>query len=124
MSFFGGSIIEIQYSIVISHPQNQSVTENLTIYIGPGTYKPTNEVAIAVIDSSNISLVGAGGSQTVFQCGGYKDGDSPCSYMNFQIRASRYVFVSGFTFTRCGPITSAFYISSSDHVVIKDCVFR
>ena len=94
------------------------------VYIGPGTFRPINGVAIAVIDSRNVSLVGAGRGQTVFECGRYGENDTPCSYMNFQIRNSSSVSVSGITFTQCGPITSAVYISTSENVVIRDCEFR
>ena len=94
------------------------------MYVGAGIYRPANEDAIAIIDSTNVQLVGAGGGRTVFQCGRYGDGDAPCSYMNFQIRNSAYVYLSNMAFTLCGPITSAVYISTSDHVVVKDCEFR
>ena len=106
------------------NPQNRSETENLTIYVGAGIYRPANEDAIAIIDSRNVQLIGAGVGQTVFLCGRYGEEDTACSYMNFQIRNSKYVYVSNITFTRCGPITSAVYISSSDYVVVKDCQFR
>ncbi|CAI8022052.1 hypothetical protein GBAR_LOCUS12976 [Geodia barretti] len=104
--------------------ENRSVTENLTIYVGAGIYRPANQDAIGIIDSRNVQLIGAGVGQTVFWCGLYGEEDTACSYMNFQIRNSKYVYLSNMTFTRCGPITSAVYISSSDYVVVKDCQFR
>ena len=100
------------------------VAENVTVYIGPGRHRPTNEAPIAVIDSRNIALIGSGVGQTMFECGRFGDEDAPCSYMNFQIRNSSSVFVSGITFTRCGPITSAVYMSTSESVVITNCEFR
>ena len=96
----------------------------MTINVGPGTHRPTNGTPIAVIDSRNVALIGAGRGKTVFECGSFGDEDAPCSYMNFQIRSSSSVFVSGVTFSHCGPITSAVYISTSENIVIRDCEFR
>ena len=104
--------------------QNRVAQENITIYVGAGTYKPTNGSALAVINSWNIALIGSGRDRTHFECGAYGDNDSPCSYMNFQIRTSSNVYVRGFTFTRCGPITSAVYIATSNNIIFEDCEFR
>ena len=79
---------------------------------------------MAVINSRNITLIGASSDETVFECGAYGDNDRPCDYMNFQIRNSSHVYIKGITFTRCGPITSAVYIASSEHIIIEDCVLR
>ena len=94
------------------------------MYVGAGTYKTISESAVAVINSENVTIVGSGQGQTFFHCGGYEESDSPCSYMNFQIRNSTNVYVRGITFTRCGPITSAVYIASSQSVTFEDCEFR
>ena len=99
-------------------------SRGVTIYIGAGTYTPTNNSAIAVINSQSIALIGSGKDQTYLECGAYEETDRPCSYMNFQIRSSSNVYVKGITFTRCGPITSAVYIASSEHVMFEDCDFR
>ena len=99
--------------------------ENLLISVGAGIHRPTGNSAITVIDSNNITITGSGQGKTIFNCGNYgEDKDFPCSYMNLQIRNSINVRVSGFTFTRCGPITSAVYIASSEYVVIEQCEFR
>jgi hypothetical protein len=104
--------------------QHRVAQENITIYIGAGIYAPANGSPVAVINSRNIALIGAGSGDTQFECGAYGENDSPCDYMNFQIRNSSHVYIKGITFTRCGPITSAIYIASSEHIVFEDCVLR
>lgn len=92
--------------------------ENITVYLAAGT---VSRGLIVIINSQNVALIGDG---VEFECGAYGEQDLPCSYMNFQIRSSRNVYVRGFTFTRCGPITSSVYIATSTHIVFEDCTFR
>ena len=100
----------------------QSVAEDVTIYIAPGTYRLSGRLLI--INSQRVALIGSGREETRLVCGAFGDADLPCSYMNFQIRSSSYVFVSGLTFTLCGPITSAVYISDSAFVTFENCAFQ
>lgn len=102
--------------------QLHSTASNLRVNLQPGTYLLTGSELI--INSVNVSVVGAGADQTVFNCGEFGDTDRVCDYMNFQIRNSTNVYVSGITFTRCGPITSSAYIAFSDNIYFDNCVFR
>ena len=116
--------IALSLSSSNAYIQHRVAQEDVTISIGPGTYAPANGSPVVVINSRNIALIGAGSGETVFECGAYGDNDRPCDYMNFQIRNSSHVYIKGITFTRCGPITSAVYIGSSEHVVFEDCVLK
>lgn len=95
---------------------------NLRVKLQPGTYILTGSQPI--INSVNVSLIGAGPDKTVFHCGEFGDEDRVCDYMNFQIRNSSNICVCGITFTRCGPITSSVYVAFSDTIFFKNCVFR
>ncbi len=102
--------------------QLRSNVSNLRVNLQPGTYLLTGSELI--VDSINVSVVGAGADETVFNCGEFGDTDRVCDYMNFQIRNSINVYVSGVTFTRCGPITSSAYVAFSDNIYFENCVFR
>ena len=102
--------------------QLRSNLSNLRVNLQPGRYILTGSEL--VINSVNVSIIGAGAEQTVFNCGEFGDSDRVCDYMNFQIRNSINVYVSGVTFTRCGPITSSTYVAFSDNIYFKNCVFR
>ena len=90
---------------------------------GSGFYD-SSAGAQTIINSRNITLIGSGKGSTRLVCGRFGSEDQPCSYRNFQIRNSSYVHVYGVTFTQCGPITSAVYISDSEFVVFEDCSFQ
>lgn len=92
---------------------------NLRVNLQPGTYVLTGSEQI--INSVNVSIIGPG---AVFNCGEFGITDRVCDYMNFQIRNSTNVYVSGITFTRCGPITSSTYIAFSENIYFRNCVFR
>ena len=100
----------------------RSNVKDLVVSLLPGTYVLTGSQQI--IDSVNVSILGAGAEQTVLNCGEFGDTDRVCDYMNFQIRNSTNVYISGITFTRCGPITSAVYVAFSDNIYFEGCVFR
>lgn len=100
----------------------QSVVEDITVYLGPGTYRLRGR--LLVVNSQRVALIGSGKEETRLVCGAFGDADLPCSYMNFQIRSSSYVLVSGLTFTGCGPITSPVYISESTFVTFENCAFQ
>ena len=100
----------------------QSVVEDITVYLVPGTYRLSGR--LLVVNSQRVALIGSGKEETRLVCGAFGDADLPCSYMNFQIRSSSYVLVSGLTFTGCGPITSAVYISDSTFVTFENCAFQ
>ena len=99
----------------------RSNVRNLVVELGAGTYVLTGSQQI--INSINVSIVGAGADRTVFNCGEFGESDRVCDYMNFQIRNSTNVYVSGITFTRCGPITSSVYVALSDNIYFEKCVF-
>ncbi len=101
------------------HEDISSPITGLVVHIAPGTLQFTGGVSI--LNSHRVAIVGSGADSTVFSCG---EEDKLCAFMNFQIRNSSYVSISGVTFTRCGPITSSLYIAESDHVFVEDCVFR
>lgn len=96
---------------------------HLRLELGPGVYRSINE-STKIINSYNISIIGAGVSQTVVVCGVNGSADTSCNYPNFQIINSTGIFVSGITFTGCGPITSSLYIALSDFVFIDSCYFQ
>ena len=106
----------------VENQEERSSVRNLVIYLGPGTYVLTGSEQ--VIDSVGVALIGAGPDKTVFTCGEFGDSDRVCDYMNFQIRNSSYVYVTGILFTRCGPITSAVYVAFSDNIYFDNCVFQ
>lgn len=106
----------------VSDDQLGSSVSNLRVNLQPGTYILTGSEQI--INSVNVSIIGAGADKTVFHCGEFGDTDRACDYMNFQIRNSTNVYLSGVTFTRCGPITSSAYVALSDNIYFKNCVFR
>ena len=113
----------LQYGVHgFEESQNRSVLFDLVVNIAPGIY--VLDGALQILDSQRVALVGAGMDSTFFNCGEFGELDSACSYMNFQIRNSSDVHVSGITFTRCGPITSSVYIAESEFVVFKDCAWR
>ena len=102
------------------HGENvSSPVDGVTLLVGPGSYQLTSPFQI--IDSHRVSLIASTSEETRVMCGGFS---KPCSYVNFQIRNSDSVFVSGLTFTGCGPITSAVYIAHSSSVTFEKCVFR
>lgn len=96
---------------------------NLRLELGPGVYRSINQTT-NVINSYNIAIMGAGVSQTFVVCGRNGTEDEPCNYPNFNIGNSSHVYVSGITFTGCGPITSSLYIGSSNFVFIDECSFE
>lgn len=95
---------------------------NITLLVAPGKYQLVD--SFRILDSERVSIIGSGSDSTFFVCGAYGDDDSPCTYMNFQIRNSHYIYISGVTFTQCGPVTSNVYIADSGFVYFEDCVFR
>ena len=99
--------------------QLRSNITNLRVNLQPGTYVLTGSEQI--INSVNVSIIGPG---AVFNCGEFGITDRVCDYMNFQIRHSTNVYVSGIAFTRCGPITSSAYIAFSENIYFRNCVFR
>ncbi len=96
--------------------------DDVAIYVGPGSYKLTE--VTGVIDSQRVAIIGSGVGETFVNCGLYLETDRVCEFLNFQIRNSFFVFVTGITFTLCGPITSNVYVAFSDHVYIESCSFR
>lgn len=109
------------------HESNDSsvgtVTSNLRLDLGPGVYRTINRTA-NIINSDRVAIVGAGISCTFFVCGINGSDDVPCTYPNFQIRNSTRVYISGITFTGCGPITSSVFMGQSDFVFIDKCSFE
>ena len=113
----------LQYGVHgFEEPQNRSVLFDVVVKLAPGTYELNG--ALQILDSSRVALIGAGVDSTFFNCGEFGDSDSACSYMNLQIRNSSQVYVSGITFTRCGPVTSSVYIAESHFVVFQECAWR
>lgn len=104
------------------NPSNLVNLYDIFIHIAPGTYRLNNRTRI--LNSNRVALLGAGVGKTRFICGTFGEEDTLCEYMNFQIRNSSHVYVSGVTFTRCGPITSIVYVAESDFVIFQDCAFR
>lgn len=96
---------------------------NLQLNLGPGVYRSINESNM-IFDSYNVALIGAGVSETFFVCGRNGSEDSPCDYRNFQIVNSSHIYISGITFSGCGPITSSVYIALSNFVFIQGCLFE
>ena len=103
-------------------PNDRTGVENVVIYLAEGNYRLVGGVTI--INSKNVSIIGAEGGSSVLQCGAYGENEQPCFYENFQIRNSSWVYVFQVTFTQCGPIASAAYIAESDFVVFQNCSFR
>lgn len=101
---------------------DNATADNVAIYLGPGTHVLYN--ATAVINSQRVAIIGAGEEFTFVHCGTYLEDDTVCEFKNFQVRNSTFVYISGITFTRCGPITSNVYIAFSNHVYIENCSFR
>ena len=95
----------------------------LRLELGPGVYRAIGE-SNKIINSYNISIIGAGVSQTVFVCGNNGTEDTPCNYLNFQIINSTRILLANATFTGCGPITSSLYIGKSDFVFLDGCSFQ
>ena len=95
----------------------------LRLELAPGVYRSVNESS-KIINSDNVAVIGAGVSKTFFVCGANGSEEVVCTYRNFQVVNSSNVYISGITFTGCGPITSTFYIGMSDYVFIKNCSFE
>lgn len=109
----------LRFAVLGQEDTNQSV-HNLVVYLSPGMYHLGG--GLPLINAHRVAIIG--NSSTV-SCGAFgKENDRPCSYMNFQIRNSTYVYVSGITFTRCGPVTSSVYVADSSYLFFKDCAFR
>ena len=100
-----------------------SNVKDLVIELSNGTYVFTD--SLAIVNSANVTILGAGVGETIFNCGEFGEGDERvCDYRNLQIRNSSRVYVYGVTFTRCGPVTSSVYVAFSDSIFFKNCVFR
>ena len=114
----------LQYALHES-PDNSlaTVRPNLRLDLNPGTYRAINETA-KILNTRNVTIVGAGVSETIMVCGRSGDEDAACNYPNFQIANSSHIYVRGITFTGCGPITSSMYIATSDFVFIDECSFE
>ena len=109
----------LRFAVLGQEDTNQSV-HNLVVYLSPGMYHLGG--GLPLINAHRVAIIG--NSSTV-SCSAFgKENDRPCSYMNFQIRNSTYVYVSGITFTRCGPVTSSVYVADSSYLFFKDCAFR
>lgn len=93
---------------------------SLAVLLGPGVYTSLLE-STRIINSNEVAIIGAGVSETFVVC---RNEETVCEYENFQIMNSTNVTVRGITFTRCGPITSAFYVGFSDFVSIENCSFE
>jgi len=99
-----------------------NISNSDTIFhLGPGSHSLTRNTGI--ISSDRVVMVGEGAGVTFLNCGGFLNTDGVCLFLNLQIRDSNFVYLSGLTFTRCGPITSDLYIAFSDNIFIEDCVF-
>lgn len=110
----------LKFALLGQEDTNQSSdVHNLVVYLSPGMYSLSG--GLPLVNAHRVAIIG--NSSTV-SCGVFgKENDRPCSYMNFQIRNSTYVYVSGITFTQCGPVTSNVYVADSSYVFFKDCVF-
>lgn len=114
----------LQYALHESQDTNVGgEASNLRLELGPGVYRASNETA-KITNSNNITIVGAGVSRTLVVCERNGSKDSLCNYQNFQINNSSHIFITGITFTGCGPITSSFYVALSDFVFIHECSFE
>lgn len=108
---------------------NGNIDSNLThsnddvaIYLGPGSY--ILNPSTGVINSRRVAIIGSGVDETFLNCGRYLEEDRVCEFLNFQIRNSFFVYLTGITFTRCGPITSNMYVAFSDYIYMESCSFR
>lgn len=114
----------LQYALHESSDNTVGTTApNLRLDLSPGTYRAINETA-KILNTHNVTIVGAGVSETIMVCGSSGEEDTPCNYPNFQIANSSHIHIRGITFTGCGPITSSMYIGSSDFVFIDECSFE
>ena len=104
-------------------PMERVALFDVVVHLAPGHYSAVNG-SVQVLNSERVAIVGSGAESTFFHCGALGDDDAPCAYLNFQIRRSSHVYVSGMTFTQCGPITSIVYVAETDFLFFKDCVFR
>lgn len=96
---------------------------DLVIYLSPGTYRQNGTLVLSNVQ--RVAIIGAGMDLSMIHCGTFgAEDNTPCSYLNFQIRNSTYVYLSGVTFTRCGPIASNVYVAESSFLFFKDCAFR
>ena len=105
-------------------PNNRTAVENIVIYLAEGNFSLVG--GLWIINSENVSIIGAQDGSSVLQCGSYGVNDElqPCFYENLQIRNSFRVYTFGLTFTQCGPVSSAAYVVDSEIVVFQNCSFR
>ena len=103
-------------------PNNRTRVENVVVYLPEGNYSLVG--GLWIINSDNVSIIGAEDGSSVIECGVYGVNDQPCFYENLQIQNSTRVYVFRVTFTKCGPITSSAYIAESEFVVFHNCSFR
>ena len=101
----------------------RTARNNLVIQLGPGVYSSLDK-STRIINSDRIAIIGAGISQTSVVCGENEPSNFTCNYLNFQIRNSSRVYVSGITFTGCGPVTSSLYVGLSNFIFIDECSFE
>jgi hypothetical protein len=100
-----------------------TTTPNLRVELGRGEYQSINQSS-KILNTNNVTIVGAGISQTIIVCGESGSQDSPCDYQNAQISNASHVYVTGITFTGCGPVTSALYVATSNFIFIDQCSFE
>lgn len=109
----------LQYALSLSGAEG--VLTDFVFHLGPGLYRSLNSTEI--INSHRVAFIGAGISQTIMVCG-VNGNDFPCNSLNFQIKNSTHILVSGISFTGCGPITSPLFVGSSDFVFVDSCSFE
>ena len=113
----------LQYALHESDDTNAQLdVGDLVIRLSAGTYRTNGTLVLSNVQ--RVAIIGAGVDLSMMHCGAFGDDDRPCSYMNFQIRNASYVYLSGVTFTRCGPISSNIYAADSSFLFFKDCAFR
>ena len=96
--------------------------DNIVVYLSPGSHRLSNMTSIT--NSMRVAVIGSGVGVSFINCGEFRETDQVCDYQNLQVRNSDYVYITGLTFTRCGPITSNLYIALSDYVYVDSCSFE
>ena len=112
----------INYAVEQENGTTAGRAGNISVTLLPGEHHLPFRLQIT--NSSYIRIRGLDPSTTFITCTKFPNMDLPCSFDGVDLQRSRMLWISNITFTRCGPITVAFFLEDVSDLIIEDCIFE
>ena len=96
---------------------------SLEVYLAPGRHRLASRVRFC--DSSYVHVYGdTGPEETTLMCAeDFPNRQFPCVFDNLDFLRSHYIWLSGITVSRCGPVAAGVFMRNVSDVIIHNCTF-